>query len=259
MKLKIYTITTLFILLSATFSQSIFAQVTKKQMKVLTRDEIDKREVEKFVDKFTKSFEKTKDIRLISSVFFSKDFKTNFLKTYRTMFLDKTEDNTANPLNQLNDNELYDYFTLGINFSYLNIMIHDGICCEGNSSELFLPKILKKFNKSEARSASLFVNANANMPVKNIKEFVKILKAVNNAQERYVKNLPSTWKVKYRLNITGTRERFESYKKYTCPDHDCESQKLGTEIFEIAAFPYVLRIKKENSDFKILNIFPYFG
>ncbi len=263
MKLKIYTITTLFILLSATFSQSIYAQTTKKQVKVLTQEESDKREVEKFVDKFMLTFEQKKDIRLIPKRFFTKDFKANFLNYYRKIFFVGMKEDEAKVFNQLSDDDLYQNFILGINFSQLIIMIQDGNCCEGISA-LFPTKVLKQFNKQEARAAQLFANSDGseNKRIKNLKQFydsIIVLKMTNNAQQKYLENRSSNWKKTYQKNIAKTRKHFKSYRSFFCShDNDeCDNQPKETKMFYIAAFPHILKIQKNKADYKISNIFLY--
>jgi hypothetical protein len=71
MKLKIYIILT--ILLSACFGYA--------QPKLITREELDKREVTEFIDEFTKSYNTTKDLRTMPSKYFAKNFKDNMVKT----------------------------------------------------------------------------------------------------------------------------------------------------------------------------------
>jgi hypothetical protein len=261
MKLKIYTITTLFILLSATFSQTVFAQTAKKQAKVLTQDELDKREVKRFVDKFMSSFEEKKDLRLIPRKFFANNFKLNLTKSYKKLFFDGMKEDETKVFNQISNDEFYQWLMLVINFSQLNIMINDGICCEDYSG-LFPSKVLKQFDKQETDSALLLAKHmdNDDIQMKSVKQFyvaMSNMKKINYAQLRYIKSCKSDWKTKYKINIAATRKHFESYRSFLCSDDDCDNQEQGTLIFYTAAFPYILNIQKKKKNYKISNIFPY--
>jgi hypothetical protein len=258
MKQKICIITALFILLSATFSQTIFAQTAKTQAKVLTQDEIDKREVTKFADSFMTAFDDKKDIRMIPSEFFAKEFKSQLAKIGREMFSSDLKLST-----DISDSEISELIILIHNFNYLSIMTNDGRCCMSENNHYYTPKVSAILNSNKFLAATFGegdkdIGFAGNLSRKELPNIIFDLNRIHKAQVKYLLGRPKTWKKTYKSNITETRKNFIDYNSFLASEDELyRGIPKGTLIFEVGVFPFGLLMVKEKLSFKIVNILPF--
>ncbi len=261
MKLKIYTITTLFILLSATFSQSIFAQTAKKQGKVLTQDELDKREVTKFADSFVKSFIKVKDLSKMPPSFFDKRFSANFAKS--NFNINDLESKAVN-LSKLTP---FEQNVLSANFfSLLSVLasIKDlRKVKDGNFKDILPSDIISEFNKSRLlrsvidenhKDDSLENEDNLSFELKQkiMSEYEKDIFRISLKMRRHLNKFAE----KSSKNLTINRaKQFKYYPADLCKAEKCLGLPENTPIFSTHEFMLCLRIAKIKNRLKIIQIY----
>jgi hypothetical protein len=253
MKQKIYTITTLFILLSATFGQTVFAQTAKKQTKVLTQDEIDKRDVTKFVDKFMSNLEKTQDIAKTPKHFFVEDYTERFADNYEF-----DDDEFVKMMKNLSLAEKSELFSNLITFWYL--MFYCGSVNDkngnGNLDEIFPDKYFraKKSNSFFQSFASDDYARNNFNNESDVRLSIKDGRTFINFTRKYIASRPKSWKAKRKMvfaNMTKNIDRFESKK---CKDKNCEGFPENTKIIKVAKFPLTFQLVQINGKFKIIKV-----
>jgi hypothetical protein len=262
MKLKICIITTLFILLSATLSQTVFAQNTKKQVKVLTQDERDKSEVTKFAKSFVESFLKIQDIRRMPERFFAKNFNTNFSKSNFDIYDDDFKNFKSGKLSSYNRNALFaNFFALLIAVASLKNVNKDD---DNNKFSKILPaKLLSEFRKIKWLKPIIdddFKNYPAEDD-KNLSEdstrkmLVEIEKDISNisTQMRAYLNKLSKQNSK---NLTVNRaKQFKYYPVDLCKAEKCLGLPENTSIFSVHELLLCLRIARINGRLKIVQVY----
>jgi hypothetical protein len=255
MKLKIYIITTLFILLSATFSQSVYAQVAKKQAKVLTQDEIDKREVEKFVDLFVKQYSETLDLTKVPSDFFVNDFKTQIIFPF---FIRDYDSSLADDEKFQNGVLMIDFFS-ALLLSELKKVNYDVKRLEKIFSDDFIEKKLDNLFKNHTK-AKIFLHRENFNQIKNVTEFrtaiTDFIEVINNLRKSALNNnlLRETRKAKI-LNAKKAK-LFTLEKIRECSDDECGEFPKGTKLAEIDAVIFHIILVKDKQNWKVMNIIP---
>jgi hypothetical protein len=260
MKQKIYTITTLFILLSATFGQTVFAQTAKKQAKVLTQDEIDKRDVIRFVGKFTKSFEKVKDINKIPNKFFTDDFKKNLSKVFDEVGGDLAE------FKKLDSQEKTDFM-----ISIVNLVNLSGIWLALDKNfnlekldddkyfmnKVFPPKVLKMLKQSRVFNIFMkFEDSDQHEPfsITELSEAVIILKKAVAQYQTFLKNYNQKVPKFYAGNFKAFRSMFDYYDSDLCKGKNCFGYAENTKVFEQTFAFLTIHFVRENERLKIFYI-----
>jgi hypothetical protein len=255
MKLKIYIITALFILLSATFSQSIFAQTAKTQVKVLTRDEIDKREVEIFVESFLKNYFETFDLTEVSGKFFVSNYKplntmTFFISDYDKLLTD--EEKFQNGVLMI------DFFSALV-FSELKKVNYDMKRLEKVFTDDFMEMKLDNLFKNHAKGKIFLHRENFNQ-IKNVTDFRESIsdfrQVLDNLRGMVLKkiNYPTTRKAK--IFKAKKAKLFTLEKIRECSTDECGEFPKGTKLAEITATTFYLMLVKDNQNWKIMGIFP---
>lgn len=264
MQRKIFLIATLIAISFATFSHNSHAQTAKKRPQAITPEERDKREVKKFVRSFTKSLEETKDLDQVPDKFFVSDFKTRFSQSEEWAM---NEDIFI----KLSSAERYDHNSLWVNFLYLAMMWNGG-------SEHFVFDEEDEENESDEEGRDKFFPSPVFHLVKQNKTLCKILdidtcddyeikdadelissiiemRQIVELQQKYVAEMSLDSKSKYEKNIAKARKRFKGYNTEICDgEKDCKGFPQGSRIYDIAVFPFYLRLVKENGAFKIFDI-----
>lgn len=241
--------TTIVVLL--TFCQNVNAQTANAEKQ--NKEKLEKLEVQKFVDEFIKNFEDTKDLNQVPERFFVADFKTRSLKD-----INYFDEYPPEVLSQISNEESYEFKILLLDNFYLSIMSNNGICCDGEEKEFYPPEILKIIKKSKFLSSMLIDDTDLKITsIQDFHTFKSDMKNFYEAQRKYLESRPTNWKNEYIKNVIKTRKNFESFYSYLCSEDDCENLLAETRIIEIAAFPFILKIIKENNDYKILDVFPY--
>lgn len=249
-KMPVLQLITLFALTLGLFFQLVSAQ------HITVENEEEEQKIRKFVDTFTNAFEETKDLDKLPANYFVSDFKERFSNT-NVMITDLP----PNLSGKITKEEAYEASILGLNYSYLGIMSNSGLCCEGETKDLYPPEILKFMEKNQFLSQTL-LNADDDIQPKiaEIKDFHTLMnemKSLINFERQYINSRSAAWKENYRKNIAKTRENFNSFNSYLCSGKDCENLPEKTQMTEVSAFPFILRIVKEGENYKILGIYPY--
>jgi hypothetical protein len=261
MKQKIYTITTLFILLSATFSQTIFAQTVKKQAKVLSQDEIDKREVTKFAKSFVESFLKIQDIKKMPERFFAKNFKTNFSKSNFDIYADEFKD-FSGKLSSYNRNALFaNFFALLISVASLKkINKNDD---NGNFEKLLPAELVSEFRKVKWLTAVIDDDSknDRNKDENNMSEIstrkmlVEIEEDTSKISTQMRAYLSKYLKQSSKNLAVNLKTQFEYFPAEICKDKKCLGLPENTPIFSAHELLMCLRIARINGRLKIVQIY----
>jgi hypothetical protein len=261
MKLKIYTFTTLFILLSATFSQSVYAQVAKKQAKVFTQDEIDKRDVTKFAKSFVDSFLKIQDVRKMPELFFAKNFKTNFSKSNFDIYADEFKNFSSGKPSSFNRNALFaNFFALMVAVASLKkINKDDG----GNFNKLLPPELMSEFRKVKWLKALIDEDSkdDPTEDEKNMSEestrkmLVEIEKDTSKISTQMRIYLNKSLKQGTKYLAVNLKTQFEYFPAEICKDKKCLGLPENTPIFSAHELLMCLRIARINGRLKIIQIY----
>jgi hypothetical protein len=260
MKLKIYAITTLFILLSATFSQTVSAQ-TAKQPKVLTQDELDKRKVEKFAKSFVDSFLKIKDIEKMPKQFFAENFKTNFSKSNFNINDIESKGHNLSQLTPFKQNVLSANFWALV--SAVASLKDLSKVKEDKFINTFPPSIVSEFKTSRLLRA--FVDEDSkNDPLENednlpdelkqkiMREYENDLSRISIKMRKHLGKFAKTSS----KNLTVNRaKQFKYYPADLCKAEKCLGLPENTPIFSIHEFMLCLRIAKIKNRLKIIQIY----
>jgi hypothetical protein len=258
MKSKICII--LIILLSANFGYA--------QPKLITREELDKRQVRKFVEKFTKSLDETKDLNLTLSKFASKNFKTN---------LEKLHIDYNDQLKELNTEQQSEFKISMLSLMYSGMIWNGGsynFIYKENDDEntaveskeddsddddyvtnMFPPEIIEILKKSQLFCKIFEIDEQASKIEIGSQDFVdsiEILKNANAMLKISIENREPSWEERYAKNIQAARKRFEFYESERCKEDDCYSFPEKTRVYTIAVFPYFLVLARENGKLKLV-------
>jgi hypothetical protein len=247
MKLKICVI--LIILLSASF---VYAQP-----KLITREELDKREVTEFIDEFMKSFNETTNFETMPSKFFSKKFKSNIVEA-------NDFDDTSKQLKELSFDEQFEHGVLIRSLFYLscrheiNAESKAVSVDERKDTESFPTAVLEILKKSrvlvkifeieieiddkttvedEEITSSDIVQA-----IEMMRNAVALFKIYNENQELFPER------------ATEILSNFEesSYESELCGDSgQCFGMPKNTRIFLKTSFPLCLHLVRENGELKV--------
>jgi hypothetical protein len=260
MKLKTCIISTLFILLSATFSQSFYAQTAKKQAKVLTQDERDKRDVIGFVGKFTKSFEKSKDLNKILYNFFSDDFKKNLSKVFDEVGGDLAE------FKKLDSQEKTDFMISIVNLVNLSGMwlaLDKNFNLEKLDNDKYLmkkvfpPKVLKTLKQSKVLNIfTKFEDSDQHeqFSITELLETVIILKKAVAQYQIFLENRSRSLPKFYAKHVKAFRSMFDYYDSDLCKGKNCFGYAENTKVFEKNFAFLTIHIVRENNRLKIFYI-----
>jgi hypothetical protein len=261
MKHKIYTIATLFILLSAIFSQSVFAQTAKKTAKVLTQDEMDKREVEKFIRSFIKVYHQTFDATKIPSTFFISDFKKQ--NTY-SFYIDIHDKLLADDEKFRNGILLVDMGYAGFvsklsdfNFDLdkLKKSFDNENAEENDENVYFSKKMTALFQKHQA--AKIFLHKNDFSKITNIEEFRESVSDFHSLIKELRNSIGENEKAKLSDFFQKHPEMFINFN-YTqpCSKDACGEFPDSAKMFYYHVFTIGLLIAKDKDKLKIINIVP---
>ncbi len=257
MKRKICIILT--ILLSASFGYS--------QPKLITREELDKRQVKKFVDKFTKSLDETKDLNLTLSKFASKNFKTN---------LNKFDLDYENQLKELSYDEQFEHKILMLNlvfFGFRNAFSTE-IRRELNkdetkngSEEMFPLEVLEILKRSSLVSKSFDLKEDKEIDDDEYSDKEEIEKPITSLDVAETTEIMRNALAAFKISIESREPSAEevsalntaisnesSYDSLLCEDTECFGLPEKTRIFLNSVFPLCLHIIRENGKLKIFNI-----
>jgi hypothetical protein len=255
MKLKICIILT--ILLSASFGYT--------QPKLITREELDKRQVKKFVDKFTKSLFDTNDLNDMPDKFFTDDFKSNLIKSNdefavnEEAFKELTKDQQIRyELSVLSLFNLVKIWSL----SNKDFDLHkfDDMKDEEILSNAIPPEILEIFSKSRVfRTFVELEKKDEENPITytDLIETTQILRNANSMFKNSIDSRDAYWRDFYAINIkvmVDEIKRFDNYNVETCKSVECYGRPEKTKVFYQELFPLCLHIIRENGKLKIFNI-----
>ncbi len=259
MKLKFCIILT--ILLSASFGYS--------QPKLITREELDKRQVKKFVDKFTKSLDETKDLNLTLSKFASKNFKTN---------LNKFDLDYENQLKELSSDEQFEHKTLILNLAFLGFrnVLSTEIKRELNNyetkpdtEEMFPPEVMEILKRNPLIS-KLFeiedekettddddsdIEEEIKKPITSL-DVAETTEIMRNALAAFKISIESREpSPEERSALTAAISNESSYQSFQCKGNDeCFGLPEKTRVFSHSVFPLCLHIARENGELKVFYI-----
>ena len=261
MKLKIYTITTLFILLSATFSQSNYAQTTKKLVKVLTQDEADKREVTKFADSFVKNFIKAKDLSKMPRSFFDKRFMDNFAKSNFDINDVESKGENFSLLSPFEQNVLSANF-FGLLSAIASFQDLKKVK-DGNFKNILPSNIVLEFKKSRLLRAVIDEDSEID-PLENednfsdkqkqaiVSEYENDISRISAQMRKYLNKFAESSSKNLAVNLA---KQFEYYPADICKGEGCLGLPEKTPIFSAHEFLMCLRIVKINGQLKIVQIY----
>jgi hypothetical protein len=264
MKLKIYIITALFILLTATFSQSVFAQ----NQSVLNKEQ----SVKQFVMSFVKSFEETKDISKVPDSFFTADYRRRFADTRDSGDIMNMYGISDKFYAKLSRKQRYEYLVLRFNFNVLPFMFikkpevsqEAELTKETSKSKdkldvaswLFPPEIFQHFKQTKIFSQSV----DNDFEITKLAEFnqlVSEMRAILQEFRTYLtkNNLPdseSMLAVEMQEMITDADwEKSEEFcGKYK---EECSGLPKNTRYIYIGGFLLRLTIIKQKGKFKIFD------
>jgi hypothetical protein len=261
MKLKIYLITTLFILLSATFSQTIFAQTAKKQAKVLTQGEMDKREVTKFANSFVKSFLKIQDIRKMPEHFFAENFKTNFGNSNFNINDVESKGDNLSKLTPFEQNVLSANFWALV--SAVASLKDLSKVKEDKFINTFPPSIVSAFKTSrllrafvdeDSKNDSLENEDNLSDELKQkiMQEYENDLSRISIKMRNHLGKFAEISSKNFTVNRA---KQFKYYPADLCKAEKCLGLPENTPIFSIHEFMLCLRIAKIKNRLKIIQIY----
>lgn len=265
MKLKIYIITTLFFLISATFSQSVFAQLAKSPPKVLTQDELDKREVNKFTKSFVESFLQIQDVKKMPERFFAKTFKTNFSNSNFDIYADEFKKFSSDKISSYNRNALFaNFFGLLTAVASLKKINKDDD--NSNFKKLLPPELVSKFRKvkwlkaiidddTSAYTENDVENENDLSEESTRKMLVEIEKDTLKISMQMRKYLSKSLKQRSKYLDVNLQTQFEYYPADLCKGEDCFGLPENTPIFSAHQLLMCLRIARINGQFKIIQIY----
>ncbi len=266
MKLKIYTIITIFILLSATFSQTVFAQTAKKQAKVLTQEESDKREVTKFAKSFVESFLKIQDVKKMPESFFAKNFKTNFSKSNFDIYADEFKKLSSDKTGSYNRNALFANF-FGL-LSALASMKDLTKVKDGNFKDILPAEFVSKFRKVKWLKAIIDDDTSAYTENENDVEaendvseestrkmLVEIEKDTSKISMQMRMYLSKSLKQRSKYLAVNLEKQFEYYPAYLCKGENCFGMPENTPILGAHELLMCLRIARINGRLKIVQIY----
>jgi hypothetical protein len=255
MKLKICIILT--ILLSANFGYA--------QPKLVTREELDKRQVKKFVDKFTKSFFEKKDFEAMPSKFFTEDFKTNINQSNNDFFIDEDSFKELSIDRQIS-------YKLSI-LSLLNLLkiwslsnkdfdLHkfDEMEDEEILSNTIPPEVLEILSKSRVFRTLVELEKKDDENPINSADLIEASEIMKIAIEMFIisiENRDANWRNYYSDNLNTslkTTKIFDSYNVESCKNLECYGRPQKTKVFYQTLFPLCLHITRENGKLKIFDI-----
>jgi hypothetical protein len=252
MKQKIYIITTLFILLSATFSQTVFAQTAKKQTKVLTQDE---RDASVFVESFLKDYFETFDLTKVSSMFFVSNYKT--LNTMRFFISDY--DNLLTDAEKFQNGVLMIDFMATLVFSELRKVDYDMKKAEKLFSADFMEKKLDNLFKNHAKGR-IFLHIQNFKQITNVKEFreaiADFIVVLENLRKLTLSDKLNRETRKAKTLNAKKAKLFTLEKIRECSDDECGEFPKGTKLAEINATTFYLMLVKDNQNWKVMRIIP---
>jgi hypothetical protein len=259
MKRKIYIFSALIILLSATFGYA--------QPKLITREELDKRQVKKFVDKFMKSLDETKDLNSTLSKFASKNLKTN---------LEKFDLDYENQLKELSPDEQFEHKILMLNLAYLgfrNAFVNEikrelnNDETKSDTEEMFPPEVLEILKRNPLISKSFELKEDKKTdddedsdkeeiekPITSldIAETTEIMRNALAAFKIFIDSREPSAEEISALNTAISSE--SSYDSLLCKDTDCFGLPEKTRIFWNSVYPLCLHLVRENGELKVFYI-----
>jgi hypothetical protein len=245
MKLKIYII--LIILLSATFGYA--------QPKLISQDELNKREVKEFMDEFTKSFNESKDFSAMPSRFFAKNFKLNMVEA-------NDFDDTSKQLKELSFDEQFEYGILIRSLFYLSCRYEINkeskafTVDEDKNAGSFPTAVLEILKKSQVLVKIFEIEVDDKTTEKDkeitssdivqaielLRNAVALFKIYNENQESFSEQS---------VEIISSLEE-SSYETELCRDSDqCFGMPENTRIFLKTSFPLCLHLVRENGELKV--------
>lgn len=245
--------------------QNVSAQTAKKKPKLVSKAEMEKREVKKFVASFIQILEETKDLDQVPESFFVSDFKIRFSKSY--LGLDLVESTT---LNKLDETEQYELHKTNFNMAYLSltyafskISIEDSELAEDedtdleNINNLFPPQIITLIKNSKTLNAFAFKAEDADYfkikDIETFREFVADLKNLIYAQRMYLNDRSAEQKTNYEKNMKESRKSANHFSAEICMKN-CEGFPEKTRIFEMRYYPLYFKIVRENGKYKIFDL-----
>ncbi len=250
MKLKICIILT--ILLSASFGYS--------QPKLITREELDERQVTKFVDKFTKSFFETKDFEAMPSKFFAEKFKLNMVES---------NDFLGEQLKELSFDEQFEYTLLVRKLVYfsirntLNLEIR-GLPTDKYSDYLsFPPDVLEMLKKNNFLVEVLDLKIEKETDEEDENEDEEITSSDIVQAIELMRNAVALFKIYDKNQGTFSEETVKmlseldesSYEAGKCGNSGkCFGMSDKTRIYWKTSFPLCFHLVRENGELKVFYI-----
>jgi hypothetical protein len=251
MKLKICIILT--ILLSANFGYA--------QPKLITREELDKREVTEFIDEFTKSYNTTKDLRTIPSKYFSKNFKDNMVQTSNALGI-------SDEMTDISVDQRFEYGILVRQlayFSFKNTLSSEsrGLpISEYNNYQSFPPDVLEILKTSKViieifdikveeksddddndeEDDDEITSADIVKSIEIMQNAIALFKVYDDNQEPLSEEVVKT--------VSDLQE--SSYEVKRCKNHgQCFGMPDNTRIYWKTTFPLCVHLVRENGELKI--------
>jgi hypothetical protein len=246
MKLKICIILT--ILLSANFGYA--------QPKLITREELDKREVKEFVDEFTKSFNGTKDFETMPSKFFSTNFKLNMIEANYSF-------SESKQIKELTVDQQFEYGILIrqlLYFSFRNTLSYENkglSISEYSNYRSFPPDVLEILKRSKVIIELLDIeveektdddeddeitSADIVQSIEIMRNAIALFKIYDDNQDMF-----SEETVK---KVSELEE--SSYEVTRCKNNgQCFGMPDSTRIYWKTSFPLCLHLVRENGELKV--------
>jgi hypothetical protein len=245
MKLKICIILT--ILLAANFGYA--------QPKLITREELDKREVTEFTDEFMKSFNETTNFETMPSKFFSKKFKSNTVEA-------NDFDDTSKQLKELSFDEQFEHGILIRSLFYLSCRheINEESKAfsvdEHKKAESFPTAVLEILKKNRVlmkifeievddtttEEDEEIASSDIVQAIELMRNAVALFKIYNENQELFSER---------EMEILSNFEE-SSYESELCGDSgQCFGMPKNTRIFLKTSFPLCLHLVRENGELRV--------
>ncbi len=246
MKLKICIILT--VLLSANFGYA--------QPKLITREELDKREVKEFIDEFTKSFSESKNFETMPSKFFSKNFRLNMIEANDSF-------GESEQIKELTIDQQFEYGILIrqlFYFSFRNTLSYEdkGLpISEYNDYQSFPSDVLEILKKSKVTIELLDIkveketdeededeitSADIVQSIEIMRNAIALFKVYDDNQDMF-----SEETVKKLSELEES-----SYEVTRCKNNgQCFGMPEKTRIFWKTSFPLCLHLVRENGELKV--------
>jgi hypothetical protein len=257
MKLKICIILT--ILLSATFGYA--------QPKLITREELDKREVKEFIDHFMKSFNESKNFETMPSRFFSKNFKLNMIESNYSF-------SESKQIKELTVDQQFEYGILIrqlLYFSFRNTLSYENkglSISEDNNYQSFPPDVLEILKRSKVIIELLDIKVEEKTDDDEDNEDDEITSAYIVQSIEIIRNAIALFKIYDDNQETFSEETVKklseleesSYEVTRCKNNGkCFGMSDKTRIYWKTTFPLCLHLVRENGELRVFYVDFNFG